>query len=687
MDLRTAKPLISPDDLPDAKTHSVVGSQMTLDLALSLEEAETISVNISEDDDDTDVVTVTHSEVIDPLNPTLIEESNDGDGYFLIGPKADASEKFSLGFSLIGAQNLHLAVDPNTVYQDEYYWQYNLLGIDISSEQFPSITFNDGSFVSETATATIKTNQQVLTQYLARSSINVKLCSGAVVIAAGDLPLSCLTLDPAGQLQQVSTSVQLVSGHNMAVGEDKEGNKPTLRLTLSLAKQVEDEITSGRLSDSDDVDMETDGNDGIYKTADDHDGKAVISPPSSPTKVSRKDEVSHSSTGNSPKKLKMTPQTFSPKVIKNNQPKSLDTTEYLTIPSPGKNSSTIAPPSNISSETTPSVAKHYKLSIDLVSVNIVKKDFSGQVGVLAYKYLALHKDPIQSDKFTIQCNNSLPVPKGFCQFSFCVQPEKMVSTFQHHQMKIGLYVNDQMVGISSVNLLNVVKSNNWSDRVKIVEKQDGDLIGFLDVELILEENNGSPMKKEQEHNLNLAATKDLLHQAAKELEIWKMDQKKKFNENLLQIEQQHLNLLGKEWKEREMEREGIVQEKLAVMKGLEEELRKELEKIEAERREVEEKTKTLQIEKDNVETEKRNVKNEKLMIVDKLKQQIRDKDVQLSVKDSEIELLSKKVKLLESESKRPFMRPIKSASSDKSSKNEELMNELAQVSIYILIIL
>ena len=112
------------------------------------------------------------------------------------------------------------------------------------------------------------------------------------------------------------------------------------------------------------------------------------------------------------------------------------------------------------------------------------------------------------------------------------------------------------------------------------------------------------MKKEQEHNLNLAATKDLLHQAAKELEIWKMDQKKKFNENLLQIEQQHLNLLGKEWKERELEREGIVQEKLAVMKGLEEELRKELEKIEAERREVEEKKKTLQIEKDNVETEK-----------------------------------------------------------------------------------
>ena len=49
------------------------------------------------------------------------------------------------------------------------------------------------------------------------------------------------------------------------------------------------------------------------------------------------------------------------------------------------------------------------------------------------------------------------------------------------------------------------------------------MIGFLDVELILEENNGSPMKKEQEHNLNLAATKDLLHQAAKELEIWKTD--------------------------------------------------------------------------------------------------------------------------------------------------------------------
>ena len=675
MDLRTAQPLKSPDDVPDAKTHKVVGSQMTLDLALSLEETDTISVDISEDNDDTDVVTVSHTEDPDPLNPTLIEESNDGDGYFLIGSMSDASDKYSLSFSLIGANYLQLAVDPNTVYHDQYYWQYDLLGIDISSEQFFSIMFEDGTFVSETATATIKTNQQLLVRYLARSSISVKLCNGAAVIAAADVPLSSL-LETAGDQQKVTSSVQLVSGPNMTVDEDAEGNKPTLRLTLSVDKLVEDEITSGRLSDSD-VDMETDVNDGVQKTVDDNDAKTVINPSSPPTKISRKDDEDHSSIVKSPKKLKMTPQTFSPKVIGNNQTKSFDTTEYLTIPSPGKNSSTVPSPSKNSQETTLTVAKHYKLSVDLVNVNIFKQQFDDQIGVLAYKYLALHKEPIQSDKFKIKCKDSLPIPKGFCQFSFCVQPEKMVSTFQQHQMKIGLYVNEQMIGLSTVDLLNVVKNNKWTDKVNIIEKHNGDLIGFLDVELNLREDHGSPVKNLD--NSNLAATKDLLHQAAKELEIWKMEQKKKFNENLLQIEQQHLNLLGKEWKERETERESIMQEKLAVMKGLEEELRKELEKIEAERREVDERKKTLQMEKDNVDVEKRNVKNEKLVIVDKLKQQIRDKDVQLSVKDSEIDLLSKKVKLLETESRRPPVRSLKSASNDKTAKNDELLNELNQV--------
>ena len=47
----------------------------------------------------------------------------------------------------------------------------------------------------------------------------------------------------------------------------------------------------------------------------------------------------------------------------------------------------------------------------------------------------------------------------------------------------------------------------------------------------------------------IVATKDMVSKAVMDLETWKTEQKKKFNENLLNIEAQHLNLLGQEWKE------------------------------------------------------------------------------------------------------------------------------------------
>ena len=63
----------------------------------------------------------------------------------------------------------------------------------------------------------------------------VKLCNGSSVVAAADLPLQCL-VTTGGQEMSVYRSVELVSGHNLSFGEDSEGNKPTLRINLSLVK-------------------------------------------------------------------------------------------------------------------------------------------------------------------------------------------------------------------------------------------------------------------------------------------------------------------------------------------------------------------------------------------------------------------------------------------------------------------
>ena len=79
-------------------------------------------------------------EASDSLFPTLIERSKDGcGGYFLIGPEAEATETFSLSLCLGRARHLQLAAEASTVHPDPFYWRYNLLGVDVTSEMFPGL--------------------------------------------------------------------------------------------------------------------------------------------------------------------------------------------------------------------------------------------------------------------------------------------------------------------------------------------------------------------------------------------------------------------------------------------------------------------------------------------------------------------------------------------------------------------
>jgi chromosome segregation ATPase len=137
-------------------------------------------------------------------------------------------------------------------------------------------------------------------------------------------------------------------------------------------------------------------------------------------------------------------------------------------------------------------------------------------------------------------------------------------------------------------------------------------------------------------------TGDMLAMAARELEAWKMDQKKRFNDSLVQVEVQHLTLLGKEWRERER----VVQEKMETLKDLEQELRQELEKVEVVRREMEEKNRSVEVEREKVEREKLDLKTEKVALVERLRQQVREKDAEIAVKTSEIEMLTKSLDLM-----------------------------------------
>ena len=220
----------------------------------------------------------------------------------------------------------------------------------------------------------------------------------------------------------------------------------------------------------------------------------------------------------------------------------------------------------------------------------------------------------------------------------------MKQTFSSHLLKVGLYVEGRVVGKAFINLANVLENHKWLGSVELLGA-DNTVIGKMDVELMLEEVN-------QENDLGISKemSSEMIANAAKELETWKLNQMRKFNDSLVQIEAQHLTLLGNEWKEREREREKVMQEKMESLKVLEQHLRQELDKIEVERKEVQERRKNLDIEKLSIERDKEDIKKEKTSSMEKLRQQLREKDAEIAVKNSEIEVLTKRVGCLEEES-------------------------------------
>ena len=97
-------------------------------------------------------------EALDSLIPSQIQRSKDGGGgYFLIGPEAEARETFSLSLCLGRAQHLQLAAEASTVHPDPFYWQYNLLGVEVTSEMFPGLVCDETHCAAIKFTLRIKT--------------------------------------------------------------------------------------------------------------------------------------------------------------------------------------------------------------------------------------------------------------------------------------------------------------------------------------------------------------------------------------------------------------------------------------------------------------------------------------------------------------------------------------------------
>jgi hypothetical protein len=127
---------------------------------------------------------------------------------------------------LVCVENLQLVPAKGLLLKqkDPFYFNYDLLGENISTEQFYSL--DRPEFLSEKAAVMICSNQDIIRQFLSTTEVRIKLCHKATVLAVAEIEIGCV-IPNSGQLEDRMTyqeKVIMVAVYSLTVPEDGAGN-------------------------------------------------------------------------------------------------------------------------------------------------------------------------------------------------------------------------------------------------------------------------------------------------------------------------------------------------------------------------------------------------------------------------------------------------------------------------------
>jgi len=519
------------------------------------------------------------------------------------------------------------------------YLVYQLLNTDITSD-----TFSPGhAFEAERATARVHSTPETLLAYLSRACLSVSLCSPSlpqVLASSHSLVLgTTLGASPAwdtGAALTARSSLPLLS----AQGEGEEVGKVSLYLCLQALPHSDPALSTGRLSLS----------------------------------VSRASSVSVQEQQSTEPPVQAPPSVL----------QATDLTDYHSPPKA---------PKMLTSPSGPQVIRQWKFSIELLGLSWSPPTSLSSL-VLVYKYLALHPRCVTTQPpFPCPTGCMSPVPRGYCLFSFSASRDKLEATFTSHSLRVGAYEAGRKVATATLNMADIFKQDSirgvrsWRGNSELLSDQ-GTRLGNLEIELELVDclEQGLQQNKTVKEDISRDVHNQsdpmetsvekakLLTDAAQELQAWKNEQKKLFNQNLLKLESQHLDMLGREWKDREVDREKLHAEKLQSIKELEIELRKELKEMDVQRKALESSKNEIEKEKNNLKILEDQLKGEKGNVIDKVKLKLKESEALVASKCMEISALEKQVISLKDD-----LRKSEETKKTKKDKNEREFNELLQL--------
>ena len=614
------------------------------------------------------------------VTPQLVE--GEEGGYFVLRPGEEGESRSTLSVTIHAASSLEALQPPGTSLppSDSLYFHYSLLGVDVSTEPFLSLV--QPSFPPETATAKLRASTSSLTSFLAFSELVVHLCHGSSILATATLPFSTLHLNPVGEAtyEGVLPLVPVLS----------EALPTTANLTLSILLRPDLPSISTASAPVPSISM-----------------------PSPPTRLAREEaqpfvESTQMDRGadfdrpNTSKTLDFSTEPASP--FGQHTPVNLETpladvtqqtdcTVYQSPP-PAKHPrlvpTSLFQPPHTSSNLSPT--KAFRLSLELTDLTL--KAGSEEV-VLAYKYTALHPSAISTAPgFLVPAGQKTSVPRGYCEFSFAVQEQRMMETFRRHPLRVVAKSlgSEGRLGVASLDLSSVLQNGQVAAEQHIegrAELRDESklVVGSIAYQVTLsrEELQGQSLttrEKDNSQRLTSASTSlqggaeltDAMARAKVEVEMWKEEETRRFKSNLAEVESEHLQLLGREWKEREVERERSLQESWQKIRSLEQELKEQIDEERKKKELSEETKKALDVDRAEVLKERQELYGNKSSHISKLKSKIKELEGEFETKVLEVDSLKKHL-----ESTKKELEKKENGKSEKKSREENLLSEVVQL--------
>ncbi|CAF3438148.1 unnamed protein product [Rotaria socialis] len=515
------------------------------------------------------------------LQPVLLEDK----GYYQLGADVSSAEIFGLSITIRSAKNLIHLLPSSTALntQHGYCFYYSLFGNKVTTEQFHDLI--QPQFYPERASVRIRSSIQLLRSYFeTMRPIEFSLRSGNDIIGQTHIPLHKIVKP----LQQKS-------------GMERSFDELTEEFHLRLAPSS--------------------GNEKI-KPSEDENSQATVKVE---IKLSREIPISEQKPNND-KQQRLKSNSANQNLTSNtsvvdNELSISQHVQQISINNHATTDDHVSSPI-FHGTSDQHLSHHYCLSIDLKSLRNLRLSHSTYLYCrYVYPFLGTSTPILTHPPLHMPYTSSTPpnehlLPHGLCIFNFAVDTEQLTSHFHREPLTVEVYCRDQdrserkdeLFGLVRLQLDSVLKvekqrcSSNvngilgwrqtWTQTLPVIganTEKSGELLVTVILEdlgtLHLNSSTTSRPPSVPPHNLHLDAVFQRPHddahlQAAYELQLWKESKELEFEKHLREVEAKKLYELMEAFKEKDRERESLLQKKMKEYGELEKQMKKALTDIE-----------------------------------------------------------------------------------------------------------